>query len=74
MVLTTEAATTLQLALRLTEADDLASVEVILPDAGMYAGVVELDPHPSLAGRVLLRFDGAAESIVIHDLFVISYG
>ena len=74
VVLTTEAATTLQLALRLTEADDLASAEVILPDAGMYAGIVELDPNPSLAERVLLRFDGAAESIVIHDLFVISYG
>jgi hypothetical protein len=48
-------------------------VEVALPAASTYAGVVEIDAHPSLAAAVRLDVESEAD-VRCSDLFVVSYG
>jgi hypothetical protein len=46
----------------------------MLRPAGTYAGVVELAAQPQLVRAARLRLVGSAVDVVVHDLFVLSYG
>jgi hypothetical protein len=48
--------------------------EVILDPPGTYAAVVELDATPRHVTRVRVRPHFGPGGILVHDLFVISYG
>jgi hypothetical protein len=73
-VLHTDAPLTLQLALEVDEAADPAPLDLILESAGTYAGVVELAHQPQLVRRVSLHSASGDSDLLVHDLFVISYG
>jgi hypothetical protein len=51
-----------------------APVEAQLVTAGTYAGVVEFEALPALATAGTLRVEAARGDVVMHDLFVMSYG
>jgi hypothetical protein len=48
--------------------------DVNLEAAGTYAAVVELDAAPRFVRRARVRIDAGPADILVHDLFVISYG
>ena len=68
------APTTLELDLDLDAAEDPAPLQLMLRPAGTYAGVVELAAQPQLVRAARLRLVGSAVDVVVHDLFVLSYG
>jgi hypothetical protein len=51
-----------------------APLRVRLEAAAPYAGVVEIDAQPALVRAVTVRLDDAPGAVLVHDLFVISYG
>jgi hypothetical protein len=62
--------------LELTHEDGSTSkiVEISLDHAATYAGVVEFEAAPSLAVTATARLQPVGEELVVHDLFVITYG
>ena len=73
-VLRTAGPTGLQLGLRREDGSRSGPVEVKLEAAATYAGVVELDAMPELVVAATLRLRSAAGVVIVHDLFVLSYG
>ena len=73
-VVTTSTSTRVEAHVARTDGSQSVPIELQLEAGKTYAGVVELDPAPSLASAIHVRLSSATGEIGVHDVFVIVYG
>jgi hypothetical protein len=73
-VLKTSAPMHLELVLAREGGDSSTPLDVSLESAATYAGVVEFDALPELITAATVRLRPTPDGLLIHDLFVMSYG
>jgi hypothetical protein len=73
-VLEARAPINLQLELQHTDGTTSDRVAVPLDHAATFAGVVEFEAAPTLMSAARARLQPLGKGLVIHDLFVITYG
>jgi hypothetical protein len=70
----TSGSTRLELRLGLADGTSTRPRELKLPGPGTYAALVEFDPSPQQIRIATLTLSNGNEDVVIHDLFVMTYG